>query len=61
MYDMKADPREMNNVFGKPEYAEKQKELMQLLRETQKQYKDDDPNEKINVLFKGDRRLMKNR
>ena len=21
MYDMKADPREMNNVFGKPEYA----------------------------------------
>ena len=61
MYDMKADPREMNNVFGKPEYAEKQKELMQLLRETQKQYKDDDPDEKINVLFKGDRRLMKNR
>ena len=38
-----------------------QKELMQLLRETQKQYKDDDPDEKINVLFKGDRRLMKNR
>ena len=27
MYDMKADPREMNSVFGKPEYAKVQKEL----------------------------------
>jgi len=42
MYDMKADPREMNNIFGKAEYAKKQKELMQLLEETQKQYKDND-------------------
>ena len=50
MYDMKADPREMNNVFGKPEYAEKQKELMQLLEETQKLYKDTDPDEKEKVL-----------
>ena len=40
---------------------EKQKELMQLLQETQKQYKDNDPDEKVNELFKGDRRLMKNR
>ena len=38
-----------------------QKELMQLLQETQKQYKDNDPDEKVNELFKGDRRLMKNR
>ena len=59
MYDMKADPREMNNVFGKPEYAEKQKELMRLLEDTQKQYKDTDPDE--TELFNGDRRLMKNR
>ena len=61
MYDMKADPREMNNVFGKPEYAEKQKELMRLLEDTQKQYKDTDPDEKETELFNGDRRLMKNR
>ena len=61
MYDMKADPREMNNIFGKAEYAKKQKELMQLLEETQKQYKDNDPDEKETVLFKGDRRLMENR
>ena len=48
----------MNNVFGKPEYAEKQKELMQLLEETQKQYKDTDPDEKEKVLFKGDQRSI---
>ena len=36
MYDLKADPREMNNVFGKPEYAEKQKELMQLIAKNSK-------------------------
>ena len=53
---MKADPREMNNVFGKPEYAEKQKELMQLLQETQKQYKDTDPDEKEKVTFKGEQK-----
>lgn len=41
--------------------ADKRTELMSLLKETQKQYKDDDPDEKVNELFKGDRRLMKNR
>ena len=59
MYDMKKDPREMNNIFGNPDYADKQQELMQLLKETQKQYKDTDPDEKEKVLFKGDRRYMK--
>lgn len=61
MYDLKNDPNELNNVFDKPEYADKRTELMSLLKETQKQYKDDDPDEKVNELFKGDRRLMKNR
>ena len=40
MYDLKADPREMNSVYGKPEYAGKQAELMQLLQETRKEYND---------------------
>lgn len=40
MYDLKADPREMNSVYGKPEYADKQAELMQLLQETRKEYND---------------------
>ena len=55
---MKNDPRELSNVFGNPDYAKQQAELMQLLRETQQQYGDTDPDEKERVLFKGDRRLM---
>ena len=58
MYDMKNDPHEMNNVFGNPDYAEQQQEMMQLLKETQQQYADTDPDEKVNVLYKGDRRHM---
>ena len=55
MYDLKKDPAEMNNVWGQAEYAQKQQELVQLLKETQKQYQDNDPDEKEKVLFKGDR------
>ena len=33
---------------------------MSLLKEVQKQYKDEDPDEKENELFKGDRRFIKN-
>ena len=58
MYDMKADPREMNNVYGKAEYANKQAELTELMKETQKQYGDTDPTEKEIVMFHGDRRFM---
>ena len=61
LYDLKKDPHEMTNVYGRPEYAGKQKELLALLKEVQKEYKDTDPDEKVNVLFKGDRRTMKNR
>ena len=48
----------MNNIYGKPEYAEKQAELMKLLEETQQQYGDTDPTEKERVLFHGDRRYQ---
>lgn len=58
MYDLKKDPNEMNNVFGHPEYAEVQQEMMSLLKETQTQYGDTDPEEKEKVLFKGDRRFQ---
>lgn len=40
MYDLKADPKEMNNIFGKPDYAAKQQELIELLKQTQTEYKD---------------------
>ena len=59
LYDLKKDPRELNNVYGQPEYAQKQAELLKLLKETQQQYKDTDPDEKEKELFKGDRRIMK--
>ena len=49
MYNIKADPKEMNNVYGKPEYAGKQAELIALLQKTQEQYKDDDPQEQQNA------------
>lgn len=61
MYDLENDPHELNNVFGKEEYASDQAELMTLLKEVQSEYKDTDPEEKVKELFKGDRRLMKNR
>ena len=61
MYDLKNDPNELTNVFDNPEYAEKQAELLSLLKETQQQYQDNDPDEKVKELFKGDRRFMKNR
>ena len=35
----------MNNLFGKPEFANKQAELMSLLKETQKLYQDNNPRE----------------
>lgn len=59
MYDLKKDPHEQNNLYGNPEYANKQRELSTLLNETQKQYKDYDPTEQQKELFKGDRRLIK--
>lgn len=55
MYDLKKDPHEMHNVFGKPAYAKEQRKLMKLLLETQKQYKDTDPEEKVHVLFNGNK------
>ncbi|MDB4727476.1 sulfatase-like hydrolase/transferase [Saprospiraceae bacterium] len=40
MYDLKADPKELNNVYGKAEYADVQKDLEVKLVEAQKKYDD---------------------
>ena len=61
LYDMKKNPREMTNVFDRPEYAQVQKEMIELLRKTQEDYKDYDPDEKETELFQGDRRLIEDR
>ena len=58
MYDLGKDPRELNNVFGDPEYAGTRDTLMSLLKEMQEKYGDTDPDERERVLFKGDRRYL---
>lgn len=58
MYDMKNDPKEMCNVFDSEEYASTRESLLELLRDVQKQYGDDDPDETVKVLFHGDRRYV---
>ena len=56
MYDLVRDPDERTNVFGNPEYAQKQKEMMSLLDSALAEYGDIDPVERDLVLFHGDRR-----
>ena len=41
LYDLKKDPKEMNNVFGNPEYADIVKELKDELQALREKYKDD--------------------
>ena len=39
MYDLQEDPREVNNVFGKPEYEQVQTELENELNRLREKYK----------------------
>jgi arylsulfatase A-like enzyme len=41
MYDLRKDPKEMVNVFEKPEYSRERDQLVRLLRDTRSEYKDD--------------------
>lgn len=56
MYDMNADPQEMNNIYDDPAYRDKREEMHRLLEEVQQKYQDTDPCEKVRVLYNGDRR-----
>jgi len=47
LYDLEKDPDEMNNVFGKPVYAEIQKNMEIRLTELRKEYEDDSMNEQL--------------
>ena len=58
MYDMKADPQEMRNVYDAPAYADKRAQMHRILEQVQQGYEDTDPCEKELILFKGDRRLF---
>ena len=57
MYDEKADPREMNNIYDDPAYSAQRERLTALLRKVQQEYGDTDPDERERVLFHGDRRF----
>ncbi len=43
LYDLEADPHELNSVFDAPEYAAVRKEMQAELRRLQEHYRDDDP------------------
>ena len=58
MYDMKADPQEMRNVYDDPAYADKRAQMHRILEQVQQEYEDTDPCEKGLILFKGDRRMF---
>jgi hypothetical protein len=38
LFDLKADPDELNSVYGEPEYADKQKELKKELERLREYY-----------------------
>jgi len=42
LYDLETDPKEMNNVYGNPDYADVQAELHTRLEELRVQYGDSD-------------------
>ena len=58
MYDEKADPREMHNIYDDPAYSAQRERLTTLLRQMQQEYGDTDPDERERVLFRGDRRII---
>ena len=43
LYDLQADPKEMHNLYGLPQYRKLQRQMHRRLRQLQKQY--DDPIE----------------
>ena len=42
LYDIKNDPKEMNNIYGQPEYTEVVKELKTKLKEMRSEFKEND-------------------
>ncbi len=52
MYDMKADPQEMRNVYDDPAYADKRAQMHRILEQVQQEYEDTDPCEKEHVIFR---------
>ena len=51
--DLQEDPREMHSVYDDPEYADVRRDMHRRLKKIQKQYRDDDPDEKLGSWFLG--------
>ncbi|WP_425498130.1 sulfatase family protein [Oceaniferula marina] len=51
LYDLKTDPKEMNNLYDNPEYASVVAELKIELKELRAKYKEDDPQILINKVI----------
>ena len=45
LYDLEKDPKELDNVFNRPEYASVKSSMMKKLKALRKQYKDSDEND----------------
>lgn len=54
LYDLRKNSTESRNVYNDPQYATVQKELHQLLLQTQQEYKDLDPTEQTTIFFKSE-------
>lgn len=46
LYDLEKDPKELDNVFNRPEYASVKSSMMKKLKALRKQYRDSDENNK---------------
>ena len=53
LYDLQEDPMEMHSVYDDPEYADVRRDMHARLKKIQKQYRDDDPDEKLGSWFLG--------
>lgn len=52
LYDLEKDPNELNNVYGKPEYANIQAQLHKRLKELQREFKDEGTLEEYRYITK---------
>ena len=53
LYDLQEDTMEMHSVYDDPEYADVRRDMHARLKKIQKQYRDDDPDEKLGSWFLG--------
>ncbi len=53
MYDLESDPHEMNNIYGKEEYADVRRDMHLRLERMLDECRDNDPTEQVTEFFQG--------